>query len=178
MNACVVGIDAVSMGLLAISVQIWEGTDNAKTANTTFVALQLLSLCGRSRWYTYHTLSWGKTDVSYNMVGQLRPGLSYIIVMYVQGDVQAVVMKVNARTTKLVHAFFCVARFKPCSPDHCRVRGRCCGGNKSRAQEYAKNHQKDPTWHYEGEYACLRKGLVMEKGWCHNTKKQYALLTP
>lgn len=49
MCACVVAINAFSVGLLAVSAQIWEGTGTATTIKTTFFVLQLVSLCGESQ---------------------------------------------------------------------------------------------------------------------------------
>lgn len=49
MSACVVAINVFSVGLLTISAQRWEGRHPAKIANVAFVAVQLISICGKSR---------------------------------------------------------------------------------------------------------------------------------
>lgn len=43
-------IDAVSTGLLAAAALAWEGTRRATHVNTTVIILQLISLCGESKF--------------------------------------------------------------------------------------------------------------------------------
>jgi hypothetical protein len=44
--ACVVATNVISVGLLAVSAQAWEGTGKARATNTAFIVLQLVLLCG------------------------------------------------------------------------------------------------------------------------------------
>lgn len=46
MGACLVGIDAVCMALLAFSASWWGGTPAAERVDSAVMLLQLVALCG------------------------------------------------------------------------------------------------------------------------------------
>lgn len=48
MGACLVGVDAISMALLAVAALRWQGTAKEERMNTAVMVMQVLALAGEN----------------------------------------------------------------------------------------------------------------------------------